>query len=238
VSRAEGQSDVHRTGAKCVPGGPQDSKLPGSAYHSVLAVRTKPGRGDPTSSLSCSDKISKWCVVGFQGALLSMLIDHKLTFASIILPSNCPYSEASLKRAIVSRLPLSCSFPMFMQSSVAFPHYKVTGKPCPTSLIWSDAAFLGHKKLEMAVDGRRQGLTKSKALTPLGRLKMCKRELFSVFCEIAPQCGVEIDSSDSYRNFKDKALEYQNLWNSVKTLAFPEWPVKEKEFEIFSSSDR
>lgn len=236
MSRAEGQSDVHRTGAKCVPGGPQDSKLPGSAYHSVLAVRTKPGRGDPTSSLSCSDKISKWCAVGFQGALLSMLIDHQLTFTSIVLPSNCPYSEASLKRAIVSRLPLSSSLPFFIQSSIVFPHCKATGKPCPTSLIWSDADFLGNKKLEVAVDGRRQGLTKSKALTSLGRLKTCKREILSVFCETASQFSIKMDGSDSYRKLKDKSLEYKNLWTSVKTVAFPEWPVKETAFENFSLS--
>lgn len=234
MSRAEGQSDVHRTGAKCVPGGPQDLRLPGSAYHTVSAIRTKPGRGDPTSSLSCSDKISKWCAVGFQGALLAMLIDQRLTFASIVLPSNCPYSEVSLKRAVVSRLPQLCSFPEFVQSSVAFPHCKSTGRPCPTSLIWSDADFLGDKKLEVAVDGRRHGLTKSKALTPLGRLKLCKRELFSVFCEIAPQFGVEIDKSDSYRKWKDVSTEYQNLWKTVKSKTFSEWPTKEGAFDNFS----
>lgn len=57
-------SDIHRTGAKCVPDGLQDSYDAGPGYHSVGVLRTKPGRGDPTLSMSCSDKIMKWSVVG------------------------------------------------------------------------------------------------------------------------------------------------------------------------------
>uniref|UniRef100_A0A1B6LNE2 tRNA-specific adenosine deaminase 1 n=1 Tax=Graphocephala atropunctata TaxID=36148 RepID=A0A1B6LNE2_9HEMI len=56
--------DVHRTGAKCVSG--QDSRLPGVLYHSVGVVRTKPGRGDPTLSVSCSDKLARWVACGLQ----------------------------------------------------------------------------------------------------------------------------------------------------------------------------
>lgn len=52
--------DVYRTGAKCVKGEKvQDSHLPGADYHTVGPLRIKPGRGDPTSSLSCSDKMAK-----------------------------------------------------------------------------------------------------------------------------------------------------------------------------------
>lgn len=58
--------DIHRTGAKCVPSGEQDSKLPGIRYHVLGAVRTKPGRGDPTLSVSCSDKMARWIAVGIQ----------------------------------------------------------------------------------------------------------------------------------------------------------------------------
>ena len=57
-------SDIYRTGAKCVPCGLQDTHDVGSGYHIVGVLRTKPGRGDPTLSMSCSDKIMKWCVLG------------------------------------------------------------------------------------------------------------------------------------------------------------------------------
>lgn len=59
--------DVYRTGAKPVCyGSKQDSKKRGADYHVKGVVRTKPGRGNPTMSLSCSDKITRWIYVGLQ----------------------------------------------------------------------------------------------------------------------------------------------------------------------------
>lgn len=53
-------NDVHRTGAKCVGNERnKDLHLPGVNYHVTGPLRTKPGRGDRTLSLSCSDKMAK-----------------------------------------------------------------------------------------------------------------------------------------------------------------------------------
>lgn len=61
--------DIHRTGAKPLSSDPrQDSKEAGPSYHTKGAVRIKPGRGDPTLSLSCSDKIARWIYVGLQAS--------------------------------------------------------------------------------------------------------------------------------------------------------------------------
>ncbi|XP_059478440.1 tRNA-specific adenosine deaminase 1-like isoform X2 [Neocloeon triangulifer] len=225
--------DVHRTGAKCVPGGPQDPLLPGQDYHTVLAIRTKPGRGDPTISLSCSDKISKWCAIGVQGALLSMLVEQPIYLTSIILPSNCPYSEESMVRAIVSRLPKPCSPPQFFRSTLEFIHCKVPGKPCPVSLLWSDTKHLfGDQCFQVAVDGRKHGLSKAKATTTAGRLKVCKAELHLTFEKVSSKLGLNF-SKCTYRQLKDKADIYQNRWEIIKSNSFPEWPKKEAGFEEF-----
>lgn len=75
--------DVHRTGAKCVSA--EDPLLDGLEYHVLGVLRTKPGRGDRTLSLSCSDKVCKWNVLGIQGALIMHFLKAPIYLESITI---------------------------------------------------------------------------------------------------------------------------------------------------------
>lgn len=65
-------------------------------------IRIKPGKGDRTFSLSCSDKIARWNMLGVQGSMLSTIIEP-IYLKSIILADGTPFNQASMERALYKR---------------------------------------------------------------------------------------------------------------------------------------
>ena len=80
------EEDMHLSGAKFV----DDN----------VRLSTKPGRGEPSRSYSCSDKICLWNLLGLQGAALSLLL-RPVYLASIVISGEM--DEAVASRALSSR---------------------------------------------------------------------------------------------------------------------------------------
>uniref|UniRef100_A0A8D8QK82 tRNA-specific adenosine deaminase 1 n=1 Tax=Cacopsylla melanoneura TaxID=428564 RepID=A0A8D8QK82_9HEMI len=169
--------DFHRTGAKNLPeASHQDPRgVGGPPYQHTGVVRTKPGRGDPTYSVSCSDKIAKWSVVGWEGGLISSLLLSPIQMSTIIVGGGVPFSHQALQRALHSRV-ANCILtptPTLLHAQVEFPAGRRNMKRvmkkfgCPVSLarpaggsvVWCDVDY---KPLEVSIDGIRQGVSRKK----------------------------------------------------------------------------
>lgn len=230
------------TGAKIIPS--TSDVVQDWMVQSMGAVRTKPGRGDPTLSMSCSDKLAKWNVLGIQGALLYRWLDRPIYLDSIIFCTTSNANVAAMKRAIVNRFDSRefKFFPNFLRKiphicscdSVRFDFEKDARlEPCPSSIVWCRV----HKKEhEVCVAGKRQGITKKKANTRSARLLIAKIELFRLYIELIEELQNMnlIDSSSEdirqmkYHDVKCLSTEYQSQWREIKQKMFGVWSEKPK----------
>lgn len=244
--------DIYRTGAKCVKNGVQDPQGRGKEYHVIGALRTKPGRGEETWSMSCSDKIALWNVCGVQGALMSHFLDKPIYLSSVII-GKCPFSKESLRRAIIDRTSQVVDLPEgYQRASPSLLHadkkfefsrenLEMLGTkvvPCPAAIIWSDVP---QRKLDVSVNGKKQGVTKKCLSKGSSSVSVCRKHIFEEFLcllkEIPKgmkgeiiQCSLK--NCSTYLDYKKSSQKYQGAKNCVFTV-FHEWMQKPKELQIF-----
>uniref|UniRef100_A0A1Y9G8C1 tRNA-specific adenosine deaminase 1 n=2 Tax=Anopheles albimanus TaxID=7167 RepID=A0A1Y9G8C1_ANOAL len=181
----------------------------------IGAVRTKPGRGVRTLSVSCSDKMARWAIVGVQGALLMLLLEKPIYFKTLVLCKDTDHCVEALRRAIWGRLEAaietlkepggSDSFPghcpdiVTAQNGLPFRFRKNrpqpkndNGKyqPSPCGIVWCNVSERPH---EVEISGRRHGVTKRKLTTPTARLRISKIELFASFLRTYERQTIAMD---------------------------------------------
>lgn len=212
-------------------------------------IRTKPGRGEPTLSISCSDKMAKWNVLGIQGALIYRFLENPIYISSVTLcdPQFCDVEateRAIWKRFIDTQFICSSSFVVNQPivqicRGVQFDYAKNEHRePAPGSIVWCK---IGKYQHQVAVNGKRQGVTKKKANTQSGRLSISKIELFRCYLDILKRFNdtltlypIDTDfKSLRYCDAKNASHEYQTIWTDLKQHYFSVWTVKSEELNTF-----
>lgn len=145
-----------------------------NSYQTLGVLRTKPGRidADSTKSMSCSDKIARWNVVGLTGGLLAHLLDP-IYLENIVMGDL--YDEVSSNRAFNDRigdikgLPKSfkLNYPRIRHTRIGFEFSKgdIMKKFSNATVISSDTSiswYIGSVTPDVIVNGIKQGFSLKK----------------------------------------------------------------------------
>ncbi|KAG0275075.1 tRNA-specific adenosine deaminase 1 [Linnemannia exigua] len=170
-------------------------------YDSVGVLRTKPGRIDsePTLSMSCSDKIARWNILGLNSALVMPFLEKPIYLESIVTREL--FDADALDRALFGRIQDCLCTDQAASGSTNSPHRISVHKSeiafsfskeivsergeqeGITSLPVASASSLSWiasepQMTEVLVNGCKAGASAKKQIQPKARSRLCKINMF------------------------------------------------------------
>jgi hypothetical protein len=107
----------------------------------------------------------------------------------------------------------------------------------------------------VAVEGKKQGVTKKVACSSASQLLVCKKGLLRQFVNVIlsmPDPALHLPTilkmsdvteieqrlvSMPYRQLKNASHDYTQAWRTVRVVCFPSWTVKSESLQCFSLTD-
>uniref|UniRef100_A0A671SDH5 Double-stranded RNA-specific editase 1-like n=1 Tax=Sinocyclocheilus anshuiensis TaxID=1608454 RepID=A0A671SDH5_9TELE len=194
-------------------------------------------QGERLLTMSCSDKIARWNVIGVQGSLLSHFTEP-IYFSSLILGSL--YHADHLSRAVYQRIadmddfpkPFALNRPLL--SGISNTEARQPGKAPNFSVNWT----VGDQGLEI--------INATTGKDDLGRPShLCKHALYSrwvcLHAKLSETLGIQGSRQGSYHEAKQAAVEYhaakQTLFKAFYKAGLGAWvekPIEQDQFSLNS----
>uniref|UniRef100_A0A672Q0S9 Adenosine deaminase RNA specific B1 n=1 Tax=Sinocyclocheilus grahami TaxID=75366 RepID=A0A672Q0S9_SINGR len=194
-------------------------------------------QGERLLTMSCSDKIARWNVVGIQGSLMSYFTEP-IYFSSIILGSL--YHGDHLSRAMYQRiadiedLPQQFSLNRPLLSGISNAEARQPGKAPNFSVNWT----VGDQALEV--------INATTGKDDMGRAsRLCKHALYSRWVRLHSKLSstllIKVPKPSSYHEAKQAVLEYhtakQTLIKAFHKAGLGAWvkkPIEQDQFSLNS----
>jgi len=200
-------------------------------------------RGERLRTMSCSDKICRWNILGLQGALLSHLIEP-IYLDSLTL--GYLYDHGHISRAVCCRItknnksfdnelpmPFYLNHPWIGRVSRYEPS-RETEKTNNISINW-----VINEPLVEVTDGRT-GSCLSRCNNAPTPSRLCKYEMYKFFIKVVSKSNSnkELVNVETYKELKESSTSFQDakkcMFDNFKKLKYGQWIQKPREQEMFS----